>query len=174
MAVPSNLEIAQAHTLEPIAGLAARYGLLEDEVDPYGRYKAKVDLSIIERLKDRPDAENPFHGLEALAVQAGVVEVIVAAVDAEFAAGIEDQPGDGADFGGVEVVPGQSAGASDGVFFRGAGIPTYGVSEIFMKDSDDFAHGLNERLPVKSFYDGLQYWQLLIRELAGGKRGPAR
>ncbi|MEZ5101678.1 MAG: formate--tetrahydrofolate ligase [Thermoleophilia bacterium] len=56
MAVPSNLEIAQAHTLEPIAGLAARYGLLEDEVDLYGRYKAKVDLSVVERLKDRPDA----------------------------------------------------------------------------------------------------------------------
>jgi acetylornithine deacetylase/succinyl-diaminopimelate desuccinylase-like protein len=75
---------------------------------------------------------------------------------------------------GVEVVPGQSAGATDGVFFRGAGIPTYGVSEVFIKDSDDFAHGLNERLPVKSFYDGLQHWQLLIRELAGRKGRSAR
>ena len=36
-------------------------------------------------------------------------------------------------------------------------IPTYGTSETFIKDSDSFAHGLNERLPVKSFYDGLEH-----------------
>jgi formyltetrahydrofolate synthetase len=48
--VPSNLEIAQAHKLEPIAEIAARYGLEPDEVDLYGRYKAKVDLSVLERL----------------------------------------------------------------------------------------------------------------------------
>ena len=34
-----------------------RAGLLVDEVEPYGRYKAKVDLSVIERLADRPDAK---------------------------------------------------------------------------------------------------------------------
>lgn len=68
---------------------------------------------------------------------------------------------------GVEVVPGQSAGATDGVFFRAAGIPTYGVGGIFMKESDDFSHGLNERLPVKSFYESLRYWPALMRDLAG-------
>ena len=78
---------------------------------------------------------------------------------------------------GVPVVPVQEAGATDGVFFRSAGIPTYGVSETFIKNSDDFAHGLNERLPVKSFYDGLRHWPMLIRELAGprgAKRGARR
>ena len=53
------------------------------------------------------------------------------------------------------------------MFFRAAGIPTYGVSDTFIKDSDDFAHGLNERLPVKSFYDGLEYWYVLMKDLAG-------
>jgi len=32
------------------------------------------------------------------------------------------------------------------------------------------AHGLNERLPVKSFYNGLEMWYLLIKDLAGKKR----
>ena len=41
-----------------------------------------------------------------------------------------------------------------------------------MKDSDDFRHGLNERLPVKSFYDGLEFWYLLLKEV-GAPRPPA-
>ena len=55
--VPSNLDIAQAHTLEPIADVAARYGLEPGEYDLYGTFKAKVDLSVIDRLADRPDAK---------------------------------------------------------------------------------------------------------------------
>ena len=55
--MPSSLEIAQAATLRPIGDIADELGLLHDEVEPYGRYKAKVDLSVIERLSDRPDAK---------------------------------------------------------------------------------------------------------------------
>jgi acetylornithine deacetylase/succinyl-diaminopimelate desuccinylase-like protein len=68
---------------------------------------------------------------------------------------------------GVPIVPSQSSGASDGIYFRAGGIPTYGVSEAFIKNSDSFSHGLNERLPVKSFYDGLDYWHSLLTQLAG-------
>jgi acetylornithine deacetylase/succinyl-diaminopimelate desuccinylase-like protein len=68
---------------------------------------------------------------------------------------------------GLPIVPAMSVAATDGVFFRSAGVPTYGVAEVFMKDSDDFAHGLNERLPVESFYGGLAHWEMLIRALAG-------
>jgi acetylornithine deacetylase/succinyl-diaminopimelate desuccinylase-like protein len=68
---------------------------------------------------------------------------------------------------GIPIVPIQESGASDGLYFRAAGIPTYGVAEFFIKDSDVFAHGLNERLPVKSFYDGLEYWHSLLTQLAG-------
>jgi len=55
--MPSSLEIAQRATLRPILDVAADAGLLPEEVEPYGRYKAKVDLSVIERLVDRPDAK---------------------------------------------------------------------------------------------------------------------
>jgi acetylornithine deacetylase/succinyl-diaminopimelate desuccinylase-like protein len=60
-----------------------------------------------------------------------------------------------------------SSGATDGVFFRAAGIPTYGVGELFMKDSDSFAHGLNERVPLASFYAGLTHWRVMLTRLAG-------
>ena len=68
---------------------------------------------------------------------------------------------------GIEVVPQQSSGATDGAVLRSAGIPTYGTGEEFIKDSDDFSHGLNERVPVQSFYDGLDFWHALIVDLAG-------
>jgi formate--tetrahydrofolate ligase len=55
--MPSSLEIAQNATLRPIADVAAEAGLLPEEVELYGRYKAKVDLSVIERLADRPDGK---------------------------------------------------------------------------------------------------------------------
>lgn len=70
---------------------------------------------------------------------------------------------------GIPVVPAMQSGASDGIYFRAAGIPTYGVSGDFIKDGDDFSHGLNERLPVKSFYDSLEYWHFLLKELSARK-----
>jgi len=68
---------------------------------------------------------------------------------------------------GIPIIPSQSSGASDAIWFNPAGIPTYGVGETFIKDSDDFAHGLNERISTKSFYDGLEYWHSLVTQLAG-------
>ncbi|WP_430388897.1 M20/M25/M40 family metallo-hydrolase [Dyella sp. 20L07] len=68
---------------------------------------------------------------------------------------------------GVPITPIQESGATDGLYYRAAGIPTYGVGGIFMKKSDAFAHGLNERIPVKSFYDNLAYWHVLLTTLAG-------
>ncbi|MFH0910769.1 MAG: formate--tetrahydrofolate ligase [Planctomycetota bacterium] len=49
----SDLEIAQAARLKPILAIAKKYGIREKELDLYGRYKAKVHLDILERLKDR-------------------------------------------------------------------------------------------------------------------------
>ncbi len=66
---------------------------------------------------------------------------------------------------GVPIVPGQESGASDGLYFRAAGIPTYGVGVAFIKESDAFSHGLDERLPIKSFYDDLQHYYLLVKAL---------
>ena len=53
----SSLEIAQAATLRPIADVAADAGIDPDELEQFGRHKAKVDLSILDRLADRPDGK---------------------------------------------------------------------------------------------------------------------
>src|ERR1700750_2832036 len=53
----TSLEIAQEATLAPIEKTAERAGLEPDEIEPYGRYKAKVALSVLDRLKDRPDGK---------------------------------------------------------------------------------------------------------------------
>ncbi len=68
----------------------------------------------------------------------------------------------------AEIVPHMSQGATDGLYFRSAGIPVYGVdgSWIVIPD-DERAHGRDERIPVKSFYDGLDHWHDLVKALAG-------
>jgi acetylornithine deacetylase/succinyl-diaminopimelate desuccinylase-like protein len=68
---------------------------------------------------------------------------------------------------GANIVPQQDSGATDGLVFRTVGIPTYGVDLTFIRPKDAFAHGLNERLPVASFYTGLEMWYLLVKDLAG-------
>src|SRR5215213_6333108 len=55
--LPSSLEIAQAATLRPIEEIAAFAGLEPDEVEPYGRTKAKVDLAVLDRLRDAADGK---------------------------------------------------------------------------------------------------------------------
>lgn len=69
---------------------------------------------------------------------------------------------------GARVVPTQASYATDGAVYRSAGIPTYGCGGVFIKDSEEFAHGLNERIRVDAFYDALTYWSVLIKALAGG------
>ena len=56
-ALKSSREIAQHHDPIPIETIAERIGLLSDELEPYGRYKAKIALSVSERLKDGADAK---------------------------------------------------------------------------------------------------------------------
>ena len=53
----SSLEIAQDHRMQPIVEIAHAAGLKDDEIELYGRYKAKIELSAIDRLSDRPDAK---------------------------------------------------------------------------------------------------------------------
>ncbi len=52
--VPSDIDIAQATTLDPIVKVAAQLGLVEDDLDLYGKFKAKIHLDVLDRLKDRP------------------------------------------------------------------------------------------------------------------------
>ena len=53
----SSLEIAQEAELQPIEQIAESVGLEPEEIEPYGRYKAKINLSVLERLADRPDGK---------------------------------------------------------------------------------------------------------------------
>jgi formyltetrahydrofolate synthetase len=52
--VPSDIDIAQATELLPIVKIAAQIGLGEDDLDLYGKHKAKIHLDVLDRLKDRP------------------------------------------------------------------------------------------------------------------------
>ncbi len=70
---------------------------------------------------------------------------------------------------GVPIVPILLTGATDGVHTNAAGIPTYGVSGIFGGSDGDGIHGLNERVRVKSLYDGRDFLHGLIKDYAGGK-----
>ncbi|MBS0334487.1 MAG: M20/M25/M40 family metallo-hydrolase [Proteobacteria bacterium] len=67
---------------------------------------------------------------------------------------------------GIQVAPNMSAGATDSMFFRAAGVPAYGVGGAFMKASDDFAHGLNERVPVNTIDGALFQWESVLKDLA--------
>jgi acetylornithine deacetylase/succinyl-diaminopimelate desuccinylase-like protein len=67
---------------------------------------------------------------------------------------------------GLPVVAYMSAGATDGKFFRDAGIPVYGVAFLFGKESEEFAHGLNERIRVDEFYRSLEDWHALLKGVA--------
>ena len=55
--VPSDIDIAHAAVMKPIKDIAEEIGLLEDELELYGKYKAKVTLSVLDRLKDVPDGK---------------------------------------------------------------------------------------------------------------------
>jgi acetylornithine deacetylase/succinyl-diaminopimelate desuccinylase-like protein len=67
---------------------------------------------------------------------------------------------------GTPVLPLMSAGASDGLYLRNAGIPTYGVSGLFGELSDARAHGKDERVRIDSFYDSAQFLYVLVKRLA--------
>jgi acetylornithine deacetylase/succinyl-diaminopimelate desuccinylase-like protein len=95
----------------------------------------------------------PSPSSDASPLRADVVQAITRAVHAHAP--------------GAAVTPYMSAGATDGVYFRAEGIPTYGAGGVFIREADAFAHGLNERVPVDRFYNGLTHWRVLLNEIAG-------
>ena len=73
----------------------------------------------------------------------------------------------------IPISPVQENGATDGVYFRNAGIPVYGVTGIPMPVDEERMHGRDERIPVKSFREGVAFATALMRATAGiaaGKR----
>ena len=67
---------------------------------------------------------------------------------------------------GVPVVPMMSTGATDGLFLRSAGTPVYGVSGLFSDIDDNRAHGQNERILIKSYFEGQEFLYRLMTRLS--------
>lgn len=68
---------------------------------------------------------------------------------------------------GIPMSPYLESGGTDGMIYRTAGIPTWASSGVFIKPEEMFAHGLDERIPVKSFYEGLEHIHDLAIDLGG-------
>jgi acetylornithine deacetylase/succinyl-diaminopimelate desuccinylase-like protein len=68
---------------------------------------------------------------------------------------------------GIPIIPYMAPYATDGLETRIAGMPTYGVMGLFVRDEDEFSHGLNERAPVREFYGALEHWYRILHTLAG-------
>ena len=70
---------------------------------------------------------------------------------------------------GAAIIPDMSTGATDGLYFRARGVPVYGVDGSWaVIPADERAHGRDERLPVRAFYNDVDHWTDLVRSLAGG------
>ena len=68
---------------------------------------------------------------------------------------------------GVPVIPAMAAGASDSIFTRNAGIPSYGVSGAWADIDDDRAHGRDERRKIDSFNQSVEFTYRLMKSLTG-------
>jgi acetylornithine deacetylase/succinyl-diaminopimelate desuccinylase-like protein len=69
-------------------------------------------------------------------------------------------------FGDIPVIPVMSTGATDSRFFRRFDIPSYGVSGLFGDPEDNRAHGRDERMLIKSYYDGQEFLYRLTKALS--------
>ena len=69
---------------------------------------------------------------------------------------------------GAPIIPSMSAGATDGVFTRAAGIPTYGVAGLWSVIGERLGiHGLDERIPAKAYHDSIDVLEMMLKDLAG-------
>ncbi len=66
---------------------------------------------------------------------------------------------------GVPVIPGMTTGMTDARFLRAAGIPTYGISGLFVEQGDGRAHGKDERIRATDFYAGVEFYDRFIKAL---------
>ncbi|HKP28826.1 MAG TPA: M20/M25/M40 family metallo-hydrolase [Gemmatimonadales bacterium] len=68
---------------------------------------------------------------------------------------------------GVPIVPGLETGGTDSRFFRRAGIPAYGLSGLFLEQGDVRAHGRDERIRVRDYETGIDFYNRFMKKLAG-------
>lgn len=113
-------------------------------------------LDRLAKVIDNPGVKLRFHDTpvtsNASPLRADIMAAVRKAIDKNYK--------------GLPIVPQMSVGASDSLYFRNAGISSYGVSSVFLKPSDDFSHGLNERVREDNIPGALAQWHVLITELA--------
>ena len=71
---------------------------------------------------------------------------------------------------GVPVIPNMETGATDGLYLRNAGMPVYGVSGVFLDTDDIRAHGRDERIGVREYYEGAEFTYRFVKALANAGR----
>jgi carboxypeptidase PM20D1 len=96
-------------------------------------------------------------------VTEGSVRTDASPMRPDFVAAVNDAMG--AVYPGVPVFPAMSSGASDSMWFRHDGVPSYGASPVFTKESEDFSHGLNERTPIDNIRPAIDYYLVLVKDL---------
>ena len=120
-----------------------------------------------EEVADVQETLRRVAGLDGLEIrglgdpQPSPLSPIRADVSGAVAAAVESR------YPGTSIIPYMAPYGTDGLKIRAAGIPTYGVMGVFIKAEDEFAHGLNERVPVREFYGGLEHWHTILTQLAG-------
>jgi acetylornithine deacetylase/succinyl-diaminopimelate desuccinylase-like protein len=67
---------------------------------------------------------------------------------------------------GVPIIPNIASGASDSMWFRAKGVASYGAGPVFIKSSEDFSHGLNERTPLANIRPAIDYYLSLVADLS--------
>jgi acetylornithine deacetylase/succinyl-diaminopimelate desuccinylase-like protein len=70
---------------------------------------------------------------------------------------------------GAPVIPTMGTGATDGIYTNAAGMPTYGVCGLAIDTDDDRSHGRDERLPVESFYNGVDFYYRYVEAVTAAK-----
>ena len=113
-------------------------------------------LRTLTEVVDNPDLEVIYRGGGDLSEPSPLTEEILGAVESVT----------GQMWAGVPVIPTMSTGATDGAKMRNAGIPTYGVSGLFVDRNDMRIHGQDERLLKTSFYNGYDFLYRLAKTLS--------
>ncbi|WP_150292274.1 M20/M25/M40 family metallo-hydrolase [Sphingobium estronivorans] len=116
-----------------------------------GTVKAELMRVIADPSASMTLLDNPLSS-DASPLRSDVMQAVTAAVAARAPA--------------IPVIPTMSAGATDSLYFRALGIPSYGVSSLFQRGEDGFAHGLDERVPVAGIPAALDQWERVAKALA--------
>ncbi|MBI1391271.1 MAG: M20/M25/M40 family metallo-hydrolase [Alphaproteobacteria bacterium] len=137
-ALPQSATATVNCRIFPGVGAAATEAMLRKVVD-----NEQIEFTLMTNVTESPESK--------------LRPDVLSAIEASLAAAGIDAP----------VVPYMESGGTDGMHYRTKGYDTVAISGAWSKSSDMYAHGLNERLAVNSFYDGLDHWYVILKQLAG-------